>query len=207
MNRSILISSLIGGIIGFLLSVVLIGVIAFYPGSYVMHGRMMGGNRFVGSSFQEIDRHFIEQMIPHHQGAIDMANIAIEKAQHQEIKELAEIIKKDQSEEIKQMKEWYRSWYGSDVPAYTISDYSMMGKGMMNSSMIGQAEIENLKNSQNFDKDFINEMIPHHRMAIMMANMVKNSANHKEIRDLANSIINSQGKEIGEMQYWYKSWF
>ncbi len=64
----------------------------------------------------DIDRHFIEQMIPHHEDAVLMAELALTKAEHPELRELATNIKRDQSREIDQMRSWYRSWYGSIPP-------------------------------------------------------------------------------------------
>ena len=75
-------------------------------------------------SQQQADQHFIEMMIPHHQGAVDMANLALNKAKHPEIKKLSEAIKTDQNREIEQMKAWYKQWYGTEVPASS-------GRGMM----------------------------------------------------------------------------
>ena len=64
-----------------------------------------------------------------------------------------------------------------------------------------------LKNAPNFDREFIEQMIPHHEMAIMMASMVLDRAEHPEIRNLAKSIIRSQSAEIEQMQQWYQTWF
>lgn len=52
----------------------------------------------------------------HHQGAGDMAKLALSKAKHPEIKQLAEAIIKDQNREIQQMQSWDRQWYGREVP-------------------------------------------------------------------------------------------
>ena len=52
----------------------------------------------------DIDRHFIEQMIPHHEDAVLMAELALTKAEHPELRELAANIKGDQSREIDQMR-------------------------------------------------------------------------------------------------------
>ncbi|MBO0348635.1 DUF305 domain-containing protein, partial [Phormidium pseudopriestleyi FRX01] len=83
-----------------------------------MAGQMMMG---------DIDQHFIVMMIPHHQGAVDMAELALTRAQHPEIKQLAETIIQDQNREIEQMQTWYQAWYGTDVP-------DMMQMGMMGNS-------------------------------------------------------------------------
>jgi uncharacterized protein (DUF305 family) len=158
------------------------------------------------------DRMFIEQMIPHHQDAIDMGNLALVRAEHPEIGQLAENIIRDQSREISRMREWYRAWYGIDVPIYPEaviggrmrrgSGIGMMGGGMSGSN----TDLVRLGNATNFDKEFIEQMVPHHQMAIMMAGMVQNSE-HREMRVLGSSIIRSQSAEINQMRVWYSAWY
>lgn len=63
-----------------------------------------------GKTGDEFDKAFIEMMIPHHQGAIDMANAAATSAKHQEIKNLARAIIASQQREIDQMKQWQTTW-------------------------------------------------------------------------------------------------
>jgi len=185
-------------------------------------------------SHKQAEQHFIQMMIPHHQKALDMANLALSKAQRPEIKKLAEAIKTDQNLEIEQMKALYKQWYGTEVPASSgmgmMSRHSgtgmnqqgnqemsmntcmeMMGMnmkpgtGMMNMNMMG-ADLEALKNAPNFDKAFIGQMIPHHKMAVMMAGMVLDS-NRPEIRTLAKNIIQTESTEIDRMQQWNQAWF
>lgn len=67
-----------------------------------------------GKEGDAFDKAFIELMIPHHQGAVDMAELALEHARHQELKDLAETIIAAQNTEIAQMHSWYSSWgYGA----------------------------------------------------------------------------------------------
>ncbi len=63
-----------------------------------------------GKTGNEFDKAFISGMIDHHQGAIDMANLAKQYAGHDEIKSMAEDIITAQTEEIKQMKQWQEEW-------------------------------------------------------------------------------------------------
>jgi uncharacterized protein (DUF305 family) len=159
------------------------------------------------------DRMFIEQMIPHHQDAIDMANLALVRAEHPEIRQLAENIIRDQSREISRMRSWYKAWYGTDVPEY---EDAMMGGGMnrrgsgtgMMSGGTGgsMTDLAQLGNATRFDKEFIEQMVPHHQMAIMMAQMTLNS-DHQEMRELGSSIIRSQSAEVEQMQEWYSMWY
>ena len=159
------------------------------------------------------DRMFIEQMIPHHQDAIDMANLALVRAEHPEIRQLAVNIIRDQSREISRMREWYRTWYGTDVPVYQGAvmgggmNMGERGPGMMGGGMGGSmTDIVQLGNATQFDKEFIEQMVPHHQMAIMMARMTQNSV-HPEMRNLGSSIIRSQSAEAEQMQEWYSTWY
>lgn len=62
----------------------------------------------------EFDRAFIDIMIVHHQGAIDMAAIAKTNAKHEEIKKMSGDIISAQTKEIEQMRQWQKDWgYGS----------------------------------------------------------------------------------------------
>lgn len=163
----------------------------------------IGGTRMMGN----IDRHFIEQMIPHHDGAIAMATLALKKASRPEIKNLASAIIEAQNKEIKDMRGWYKEWFKTDVPNGVSS---LVGGGMMSGSgmhMGGQEDMRTLENASDFDKAFIEAMIPHHQLAVMMAQMLKAGTNRLETLSLADNIIESQSKEIQEMQSWYESWY
>lgn len=174
-------------------------------------------------SQKQAEQHFIQMMIPHHQGAVYMANLALSKAMHPEMKKLAEAIKTSQSREIEQMKAWYKQWYGTEVPASSGMGMTSMHSGtamnqgrqsemstspcmnMMGMNMMG-TNLEALKNAPDFDKAFIKQMIPHHKMAIMMAGMVLDSE-HSELRNLAKNILQTQSTEIEQMQQWNQTWF
>lgn len=84
----------------------------------------------------------------------------------------------------------------------------MMSGGMMGSGMMGGTNLSALQNAADFDREFIQQMISHHQMGVMMASMVLNSNNARpEIRTLAQSIIRSQSAEIEQMQQWYQAWY
>jgi uncharacterized protein (DUF305 family) len=163
------------------------------------------------------DRHFIEMMIPHHEGAIAMAQLAPSQAKHPEIKQLAALMIKAQTSEIGQMRTWYKTWYNTDVPVVSATmmkrHSDMMGmhqgprmKGMHQSGMSMKIDLEALKNSSDFDREFIQQMIPHHQMAVHMAQMLLKHTTRPEMRDLAASIIKSQTAEITQMQQWEQTW-
>lgn len=76
-----------------------------------MHGAMdaMTGS-LKGKTGAAFDKAFIAEMIVHHQGAIEMAELAKQNAEHEEIKQLSDAIISAQTQEIEQMKEWQKEW-------------------------------------------------------------------------------------------------
>lgn len=167
-----------------------------------------------GGMGMQHDRHFIEKMIPHHADAVSMADLALKQAKHAELKQLAVAIKKTQTQEIQEMRRWYKQWYGMEVPTAGRGGMGMMGAGRGNMAMHSgmtnrmnmQTDLTSLKQASDFDREFIRQMIPHHQMAVMMSSMIMNSE-HPELRSLAQSIIESQTAEIRRMQQWQKAWY
>lgn len=152
------------------------------------------------SKSSEVDRAFIEMMVPHHQSAIEMAEMALSKAKNPEVKKLAQNIIRDQNREIKQMQTWYKQWYGSEVPMMSMSMGQPMMVSMQQQDMMDKEMMSALKTAPDFDREFLRQMTRHHQMATMMAGMVVDSAKHPETRSLARSIIKSQSAEIAQMQ-------
>ncbi|BAZ47055.1 hypothetical protein NIES4102_41010 (plasmid) [Chondrocystis sp. NIES-4102] len=160
----------------------------------------------MNASTQEVDRNFIEMMIPHHQGATEMAKMALDQAESPQVRELAQSIIEEQTREIAQMRNWYKQWYGTEVP---VNSSSMEMNGGMNQEMkmsmqhqdmMEEEMMSALENADDFEREFLNQMIRHHSMASMMAGMVVNSAEHQEIRQLAQTIVRDQNEEIAQMR-------
>ena len=77
----------------------------------------------------------------------------------------------------------------------------------MHMGMMGdESDMASLEQADDFDKTFVEEMIPHHQMAVMMATMLKNGTTRPEMKKLAEDIISAQTKEIDQMRSWYKIW-
>jgi uncharacterized protein (DUF305 family) len=145
----------------------------------------------------DLAAHFIQEMIPHHEDAVTMADLALAQAEHQELRDLAASIKQVQTQEIEQMRQWYQAWYGAEVPP------SFMAQMPMHASMDPRA----LDGAQPFDKSFIELMIPHHVMAVMMSSHMLAGVQQPELRALLESIVASQSAEIQQMQQWYRDWY
>ncbi len=160
----------------------------------------------MGHSSASIDQQFIDMMVPHHEGAVAMATIAKERAEHQEIGAMAEAVIKAQSAEISQLKGWRMMWFGSDVTP-PMGQMPMMDGMSMSGMRDMMASIERLKTASPFDKAFIEEMVPHHEAAIAAARICHERGERAELRKLAEDVIRAQGEEIVKMQGWYSSWF
>lgn len=153
------------------------------------HGNMQAPSQ------AQADQAFIEEMIPHHESAVAMAELATDRAKSAEVRTLAATIIKDQQREIAQMKDWYQDWYGKEVPAATGGEHGGGHDGMMASK-----DVEALKASENFDPEFVRRMIPHHESAVVIAQNILPKAERQEIKDLAQAIIASQSAEITQMR-------
>lgn len=80
---------------------------------HMMQGMMNDmSSQLVSKNGDAFDQAFITEMIIHHEGAVEMAELALKRAQHQEIKDLALDIIGAQNKEIDDMKKWYGEWYG-----------------------------------------------------------------------------------------------
>lgn len=140
------------------------------------------------------DAMFLDSMIIHHQGALDMAKMALEQAEREEIITLSEAIVATQEAEIEKMQRWRNEWYPDLEPT----------EGM--AMEMGDMEISD-DESKPFDQRFIEAMISHHEGAIEMAKSVLEQSEREELRTLAAAIIEAQEAEIKQMQQWLEEWF
>src|SRR3989344_2184372 len=115
MNTNALGIGAVGIIIGLLLGS--LAVPRIFPGM-MGYGDTYGGGGVVAENIDSIDRHFIEEMIPHHEGAIAMAELARQMSKRPEILSLSQDIIEAQTAEIDQMQAWYQDWFERAVPAY-----------------------------------------------------------------------------------------
>ncbi|HVF01979.1 MAG TPA: DUF305 domain-containing protein [Rubrobacteraceae bacterium] len=146
------------------------------------------------------DERFIDAMAPHHQGAVDMARVALVNAEHPEIRQLAENIISSQEAEIEELRSIKEEQFGDpEVPTeMSPEEMEMMG------TMEDPGELEN---QEPFDRAFIDAMIPHHESAIEMAGVASEETDNPRIRDLTQRIIEAQEGEIEQMTAWREEWY
>ena len=146
------------------------------------------------------DKAFLADMIVHHDGALNMAEMANGAATDQNIKNLAANINATQGREIARMNELQEKWGYQKTSGHMMTGGDMeMMEGM---TMMGE-ELKDLTGAA-FDKKFLSLMIDHHQQAIDMARPAATNAEHQEVKDLANAIIAAQTKEIEDMKTWQK---
>ena len=163
-------------------------------------GGMMDASGMLMKNGEYSDERFIDAMTPHHQGAVEMAQVALENAEHRELRQLAQNIITDQQSDIERfrvIKE--RDLGSSDLPTETSSEEMAM-MGMME-------DPGELADREPFDKAFIDEMIPHHVAAIEMARLAEERTGNPKIRELARNIVETQEAEISQMTEWRREWY
>ena len=139
-----------------------------------------------------VDRAFARAMIPHHESAVEMAEIAQERGESQFVKDLADDIVRTQNAEIETLRaqDAQLASLGIEPGELGVEDH-MMGMAGNPSS---------LRSADPFDREFIEMMIPHHDGAIVMANIELEKGSDPELKALAEDIIEAQRREIAEMR-------
>jgi uncharacterized protein (DUF305 family) len=179
----------------------------------VLAGCGGGDSSDVGNS---TDAAFVADMIPHHEGAVEMARIAQERSDRQQIQTLAAGIISSQEAEIAQLEA-----LRDDLPDPGDSaghmgmddsqmgmDHGDMGHMEMGGAMMGMdMNPDELREAERFDLAFILMMIPHHEGAIRMAEELKQKGENPELQAMADEIIEAQQKEIEQMRQWRSQWY
>jgi uncharacterized protein (DUF305 family) len=185
-------------IIGVLILIVL-RFFAFNSGTHMNdrfddRGRgQMGMGQNNSSNLSGNEYMFAEMMIPHHQQAVDMSDLALATSKNAKVLDLAKRIKDAQSAEIVQMQ----SWLGTD------QSHQMMNgdMGHFMGGMMSDADMAALKSSTGaiFDKLFLEGMIIHHEGALHMVTMINNT-NNQEVNSFGLNVTEVQTAEIAEMK-------
>ena len=162
------------------------------------HADMKSSPNAAGAPF---DLQFLDTMIAHHQGAIEMAKMAESKAERAELKTLSKNIIAAQEKEIAQMKSWREKSFGGKEPAVNM-EMSGMSDSMKGMDM---KKLESLSGKA-FDVEFIDQMIPHHEGAVVMAEEALRKSQDEQIKNLAKIVIKDQQAEVRQMTEWKRSW-
>lgn len=150
----------------------------------------------MGTSVNRSDVMFVQMMIPHHEQAVDIAQLAPSHDASAAVLGLASRIAAEQGPEIRQMSAMLDAW---GVP-------QMMGAGtthgMGMNGLVSDADMDALRAASGaaFDRMFLQLMIEHHEGAIAMTRDPLANGEDPELRLLLESIVATQGREIDEMR-------
>lgn len=139
------------------------------------------------------DLNFVQMMVPHHQQAVEMSALAIDRTTNPVVLDLAERIGTAQGPEIDQMLSMLVRWGVMSEGDH--SDHEMPG-------MIDAETMKALRDAKDadFDRLFLTSMIAHHQGAIDMAQDPLENGEDPELKALLDEIVTAQSAEIKEMQ-------
>ena len=166
-------------------------------------GSMMGSGRMGFFDPQgPFDLQFIDQMTVHHEGAIVSAQNMVMDSSRPELRQLANDIIASQSKQIQEMRTWRQQWYGNTSPTFGMMDSTQMAQMMSSDQMqvMMGGSMREVMGGDATDVMFLRMMIPHHRLAITMSKEALTRAQHPELKQLAQTIIEEQSAQIRLMQ-------
>jgi uncharacterized protein (DUF305 family) len=160
-----------------------------------MPGGGMPGSGMPGTGGMQVTSEFayLAEMIPHHEEAIVTAGLLLAGTRRSEMRDFASAIIDGQSAEVAQMRAWLAAWYPGRDPAVS---YTPMMRDL--AGLTGEA----------LDEAFLEDMIPHHMMAVMMSQQLlgRGLVVHPDAAPFARRIRDVQQQEIGVMQGWLRAW-
>ena len=178
----------------------------------------------VSADHNEADIAFAQGMIPHHRQAVDMANLAADRAESDQVKQLATAIQQAQGPEIQQLQGFLAAWGAPEsggmpnmsqennmpgmeqngMPGMDQNGMSGMDQNGMSgmSGMMTDQQMQQLEQASGaeFDRMWLQMMIAHHEGAVQMAQTELRDGRNPEAKALAQKIIDAQQTEITQMQ-------
>jgi uncharacterized protein (DUF305 family) len=165
-------------------------------------GDEQGGGTPATSAPNDADVTFAQNMIPHHQQAIEMAKLVESHTDRPELHTLADSITTSQGQEVTQLQGWLQSWGKPETPA------GMAHGGMEMPGTMSEADMSRLMDSTgtDFDLAFVEMMAEHHQGAIDMAKTELQDGSLPEVTQFAQKVIDDQQAEIDKLQQWKTEW-
>ena len=146
----------------------------------------------------DLDRAFVTGMVPHHQAAIEMAQVVLDRGRSPKVRRLAQSIIDDQQNEINQMSALAEQKWGFRPSRQRTGP---MGELMgMPISMDMSTMADHMAQTTQVERMFLQMMIPHHAAAISMADELYNRGRDHRFVRMARTVMSSQAREIAQMQ-------
>lgn len=147
------------------------------------------------------DQSYMRRMAAHHAQGVELAGLAIEKAQDPRLRNLAHLMAADQKGEIAVFRQWWHSWFDGDLPPASPEEHASMP------GMLAPEQMESLRNTNGtaFDPLFVRLMTTHHQGAIAMADEALRQAGDIRLRLMAHATRHAQRGEI-ELMHGSEGW-
>jgi uncharacterized protein (DUF305 family) len=148
-------------------------------------------------SGREFEIGYVNRIIPHHEGALEMAEMVVNDAPHQEVRGAAARIIEDQKREIRELTDFLRDTYNAEVDP---DERQMMDHGMM-------MPMHENPGSQTAEKMFLLMMREHHQTAVEMGQIVLERGQSEELLEQARGMVQSQREEQERFAGWLEEWY
>jgi uncharacterized protein (DUF305 family)/plastocyanin len=162
------------------------------------------------------DRHYIILMVHHDRTGLQMAQLAVKRSHHSEVRTLAKRLVARDTADIGQLQHWYKVWYTSSVPDMP-SMVSMSHGGVpptspqsmldMCTSMMNSTSPESINNAPDFDRALLVATIHHDSMGASMSLGAEEGLSHPELRRFARSAAATQLNDVQQLWTWFKQWY
>jgi len=151
------------------------------------------------AGFSTADVQFAQMMIPHHAQAVQMAELAGNRAADPELKALTVKIRSGQQLEIDTMTGWLAAW---GQPSMQPGGHNMPGMGAGMPGMMSEEDMNRLKAASgvDFDRQFTRMMIAHHNGAIQVARDEARNGSNPDATRLATTMEQAQAAEVTQLQ-------
>ncbi len=148
----------------------------------------------------DADVAFAQGMLPHHEQAVEMAQLAADRAADPRVQDLAARIEAAQAPEIETLSGWLEAW-GAEATGSTGMGHGEMGHGDTG-GMMSEEDMESLGGAAGaeFDRMFLEMMIAHHEGAVEMATTEAAEGRAPDAIAMAEEIRDTQNAEIAEMR-------
>lgn len=170
-----------------------------------MTNNSMDPARFATLTGDEFDKAYLADMLAHHEGAVNMAEMIGPGTERQELRDFGQQIIEVQSQEMIKMRTWQTDW-GYPVTYAGHGSHSGGSSNDMAAHMMDMGEELMGMSGPQFEERFLELMIEHHQQAVDMSVYAADNAKHQEIKDLAADIISAQNSEIDQMKRWLSAW-
>jgi uncharacterized protein (DUF305 family) len=163
------------------------------------------GETLAGLEGRELEVTFLAEIIPHHQAAIEMAELQLERGTSPDIRTHAENIIANQQHQIDQFTRWLEHWYGlspeearDEAPEEARQEMAALEEETQ--AMI--EELEAVPAGEDFDVAFVQKMIPHHQGGIVEFLEPQSRAIHPELRVASAAGITTQQAQVADFRTW-----